>query len=339
MEKIEILTTVPFADESVKEIQLLSERINLTISPARQPEDIPLEIWAKTEILFTWGAIPDPETVPQLRWVQSYLAGADRLLSHPLAEKEDLLITTNSGANATQVAEHTIMMMLSLGRNLPDAFARQNQSEWLSNQEERQRMKELRGSVVGIIGYGAIGGHLARLLQPFGVEILATKANAKNPHYEGYLPEGQGDPEGDYFTRLYPPEAIKSVLQESDFVIVTVPLTKKTKDMIGEKEFNSFKAGSFLVDVSRGGVVNHDALIGALVQNKLAGAALDVFPEEPLPADNPMWQMPNVIISPHMAGVSPNYIRRAVQLFKENILRYMNAEQLLNQVNKKAEKS
>jgi phosphoglycerate dehydrogenase-like enzyme len=154
-----------------------------------------------------------------------------------------------------------------------------------------------------------------------------------HPEDTGYIPEGLGDPNGDYVHRLYPPQAIHSMLKECDFVIVTIPLTPTTRNLLGPTELAVLKPTAYLVDIGRGGVIDQAALIAALREHKLAGAALDVFPEEPLPADNPLWKLPNVILTPHIAGYSSAYDARAVALFAENLTRYLAGLPLYNQIN------
>jgi phosphoglycerate dehydrogenase-like enzyme len=185
---------------------------------------------------------------------------------------------------------------------------------------------------VGIVGYGSIGREVARLLHPFGVNVLAAKWDAMQPQDTGYIQEGFGDPNGDIPRRIYPFQALKSMIAECDFLVITVPLTPETDGLIGSEELDAMKPDSFLIDVSRGCVVDHIALIRALKDKKIAGAALDVFPEEPLPKDSPLWKFPNVIISPHIAGISPHYDQRAVALFTENLRRFLASEPLHNQV-------
>jgi phosphoglycerate dehydrogenase-like enzyme len=167
-------------------------------------------------------------------------------------------------------------------------------------------------------------------LQAFGAHVLATKFDAKQPIDYGYRIDGSGDPEGDYVHRLYPAQALTSMLKECDFAVVCVPLTPKTKDLIGLKQLMAMKPSAFLIDVSRGGVTNHADLIVALEEGQIAGAALDVYPEEPLPEDNPLWKLFNVILTPHIAGVSRDYDQRAVDLFSENLNSYLDGKSPLN---------
>ena len=183
------------------------------------------------------------------------------------------------------------------------------------------------------MGYGSIGRQVARLLAPFGAQVLATKRDAMHPKDPGYSVEGQGDPAGDYVIRLYPTEAVRAMAKECDFLVITVPLTPRTRDLINARVLDGMKESAFIIDISRGGVVNHNDLIAALRDRRLAGAAVDVFPEEPLAPDNPLWKLPNVLISPHISGNTPFYDTRAAELFAINLRRYLAGEPLLNLVN------
>jgi phosphoglycerate dehydrogenase-like enzyme len=330
---IEILITFPLSDELANRLRGISPQIHVTVSPAKKVEEIPSEIWGKTEILFTDHIIPLPNKAPNLKWIQFLFSGIDRWLEAPIVSTPGVLITTLSGAGVSQMAEHAIMMMLALGHKLPALSVSQRNSEWSKDRLERFVPLEVRGATVGIIGYGSVGRQIARLLEPFGVTVLATKRDAKSPVDNGYTSEGLGDPGGNLVHRLYPAEALKSMLKLCDFIIVSVPLTKMTQGMVSTPAFMSLKPGAYLIDISRGKVVDQSSLIKALQEGKLAGAALDVFLEEPLPADNPLWGMPNVIITPHLADNSSRFDLQACELFSENIHRYLAGLPLFNQYN------
>ncbi|NMB59334.1 MAG: D-2-hydroxyacid dehydrogenase, partial [Chloroflexi bacterium] len=165
---------------------------------------------------------------------------------------------------------------------------------------------------------------------PFQVTVLAAKRDLKQIKDEGYIPAGTGDPEGDFFTRLYPIEAMKSMLKECDFVVVAVPLTPATRNLISTEEFAAMKPTSYFIDLSRGGITDLTALKEALDKKLIAGAAVDVFPEEPLVATSPLWKTPNFLVSPHVGGVSPHYNARAVDLFCTNINRFLENVPLFN---------
>ena len=332
MEKtpVEMLITIPLDETVLDKFQQVFPRLNISHYVTRRVEDIPVDVWSKTEILYTDVVLPGASLAPNLRWIQFHWAGVEFLLDAPLAQRADLLLTTLSGAGAPQMAEYIVTMMLALGHRLPDLAANQQKADWPRDRWERFEPVELRGSTVAIVGYGSIGREVARLLQPYNAKVLAIKRDVMNPRDMGYFAEGLGDPEGNLFTRLYPVQAIRSVLKEADFVAVTLPLSPQTRNIIGSEELGVMKPTAFLIDACRGHVINQTALLNALQEKKIAGAALDVFIEEPLPANSAFWRLSNVIISPHISGASPFYEQRAYELVAENLKRYLSGGNLLN---------
>ncbi len=327
---IEVLITIPFTDVQVDTLRNISPRLTITVLPARKPEDIPLETWGKVEVLYTDRVLPPPAQVPNLNWIQFHSAGIDFAVDSPLLKMPSIVATTLSGAAAVQVAEYAVMMILSLGHRLLDLLANQAREEWPRDHWERFIPQELSGSTVGLVGYGSVGRQIARVLEPFGVTILATKRDVMHPQDVDYIQDGRGDPHGDYFHRLYPIQALGSMLKECDFIVDSLPLTPATRSLIGKDILAMLKPTAFLIDLGRGGIVDHEALISALQEHRLAGAALDVFPEEPLSPASPLWGMPNVIITPHLSGISSFYNDRAVALFGENLNRYLVGLPLYN---------
>jgi phosphoglycerate dehydrogenase-like enzyme len=332
---VDVLITMPFGTALIKPLQEVSPRLRITVHPAQNINEVPDELWKRCEVLYTDRTIPDAELAPNLKWVQFHYAGFDSTLGINFQERSGLTITTLSGAAASQMAEYVLTMLLAFGRKLPALSAQQKKAEWPKDRWERFKPRELRTSTVGIVGYGSIGRQVARLLREFGGTVLATKNDAMHPIDSGYTPEGMGDPSGDLVHRLYPAQAIKSMVKDCDFVVVSVPLSDKTRGLFDAEVLAACKPTAFLIDVSRGGIVDQDALIKALNEHKLAGAALDVFPKEPLDSKSPLWGMSNVIITPHIAGVSAHYDERAVVLFAENLSRYITDLPLYNIFNPK----
>lgn len=330
---IEVLITVDFSIDQIAQIEKASPRLHINNIPTQDTTDIPDEIWGKIKILYTTNILPSIEQAPNLRWIQFHWAGVNTLLDAPILKKPGLIATTLSGSSASQAAEYVVMMLLALGHHLLDAVSLQSRAEWPADRWERFHPLELRDSTVGIIGYGSIGRQIAYLLHPFGATILAAKQDAMHTEDRGYLPENMGDPNADLVRRLYPGKALCSMLKECDFIVVCTPKTPETINLIGENELAACKPTAFLVDISRGQIVNHLALIAALREHKLAGAALDVFPEEPLPADSPLWKIPNIFITPHIAGNTRYFKERALPLFLTNLERYLTGESLLNIIN------
>lgn len=328
---INVLVTVPFPEKLLNILRAVSSRLNVTVRKARSADDIPADIWQQTDVLYSSGVLPSPKQAPNLKWVQFHSAGIDSVIENPILQQGSVIATTLSGVHAPQMGEYVLMMLLAMGHKLPALLSLKGKPDWPRDRFERFLPVELRGSTVGIIGYGSIGREIARLLQPFEVSILATKWNAMQIKDSGYSQAKLGDPNGDLPRRIYPFQALKSMISECDFVVVAVPLTPDTQNLIGAEELAAMKPTAFLIDVSRGGVIDHIALIRALKDKRIAGAALDVFPEEPLPQDSPLWKFPNVILSPHISGNSPQYNQRAVALFAENLNRYLTGEPLFNQ--------
>jgi phosphoglycerate dehydrogenase-like enzyme len=332
---INVLVTVPFEDDLLEALRAVSDRIELLVYPAREVTDVPDDVWAIADVLYTMSVVPEPALAPNLRWIQAHSAGIDHLIQQPLIRSDDMVCTTLSGVHTTTMAEYTFMMMLAFGHRLPQILSHQAQADWPDEGRYATFLPlELRGSTVGIVGYGSIGREIARLANCFGMEVLATKRDVRHPaDPDGYVLPDTGDPEGDYFHRLYPPEALLTMVRDCDFVVITVPLTETTRMTFGAEAFEAMRDTAFLINVGRGEVVDEKALLRALQEGQIAGAGFDVFAAEPLPADSPLWKQPNLIISPHIAGNTADYNAKAAALFVENLRRYVKGEKLLNCVN------
>ncbi len=329
MSDINVLITLPFTEQLVERLRAVVPQVQIHVHPAKKAEDLPEELLPEIEVLYTISALPDPEMAPKLRWIQFHFAGVDHVADHSLL-RSGLQVTTLSGAAVPQIAEFALMCILAQSRHLSTMMTDPADVRWGENHFERYQPRELRGSMVGIVGYGSVGREIARLCHAFGASVLATKRDLKRLDDTGYTLNGLGDPEAELPDRLYPPQALPSMVSSCDFIVVTVPLTSQTRGMIDERVFGGMKPTAYLIDVSRGGVVDHGALVEALNENRLAGAALDVYPIEPLPDSSPLWGMPNVILSPHVAGTSEHYYERAADLFAENLHRYHVGRPLLN---------
>lgn len=328
-DEVHVLITLAFPTALQERLRAVSPRLRIHVHPASSAETLPEERLEEVEVLYSLGALPDPDAVPNLRWLQLHYAGVDHIIDHPLVAS-GIMITTLSGAAAPQLAEFCIMGMLMMSRRLVRMLNDPPEVRWDDERFKRYRGRELRGATVGIVGYGSIGREVARLCRAFGASVLAVKRDLKHLEDTGYTIEGLGDPEAEIPDRLYPPEAIGSMSSLCDYLVVTSPLTSETRGMVGENVLERMKATSVLVDISRGGLVDHGALVEALQDGKLAGAVLDVYPVEPLPKTSPLWNMENVILSPHVAGGSSQYYERATDLFAENLHRYLSDRPLLN---------
>jgi len=328
--KIEVLSTVALSEAQRMQLMEAAPGINISTFQVRRPDEIPNEIWTRTEVLYTDRIIPTPTQAPNLKWIQFHFSGIDFASGSPLLQRRDLQITNLSGAAVPQMAEYILMMLLALGHRLPEVIASQQRSEWPRDRWELFSPRELRGATVGLVGYGSINREVARLLQTFDTRVLAAKRDAMQPDDKDYTIPGLGDPDGSFFTRLYPTQAIKSMVKDCDFVVVTLPLTPQTHNLINAEVISAMNTNAFLIQAGRGGVVDQQALVEALQERRIAGAAIDTFSEEPLPANSPLWKLPNVIITPHIGGISSNYLSRAVDLFAVNLKRYVDGDALYN---------
>ena len=329
--EVKILSAISLSESQVEKIKAVDPRIEVHWYGRKDATRIPLEMWREAEILLTSGTpLPPPEQAPALKWIQLNFAGVEEDFRQDVHLREGVQLTSASGTMVSQMGEYVMMALLMLGHKAPEMLRYQQQKIWPDHRIEKLEPIELRGSTVGIVGYGSIGREVARLLYSYGAKVLATKRDVMHPEDDGYVPEGLGDPHGNYFHRLYPNEALNAMLKECDFVVVSPPLTPETRQLMSTEQFAVMKTGAFLVNVSRGPVVDTNALIEAAKSGKLGGAVLDVFEEEPLPAESPLWDAPNVVITPHIAGVSKRSMDALVDLFVANISRYLKGQELYN---------
>jgi phosphoglycerate dehydrogenase-like enzyme len=250
-----------------------------------------------------------------LKWVHALAAGVDRLL-FPEFIDSDIILTNSSGVHPIPISEHVLGMMLMFARGLHAAMKSQYQKKW-----ERPTPVELYGKTLGIIGFGSIGERIGQLGKCCGMQVIGLKRNVDYPTTNAH--------------RLLPPENLDALLERSDFVVCALPLTPQTTHYFTLKELKKMKDTAYLINISRGKTIEEEDLIEALQSGIIKGAGLDVFEEEPLPADSPLWDMDNVIITPHYAGSTPEYFNRAISIFCENVQRYLQGESLLNRVDKK----
>jgi phosphoglycerate dehydrogenase-like enzyme len=330
VDRIQILSTGRFNDAQLARLRAVSPQLHVIQHTVREADAVPSEVWAETEVLCTFGTLPTPDQAPHLRWVQVLSAGVNHVLDHPVFD-DGVILTNASGIHAIQIGELVLAMMLAWGQRLRRLIAYQSRAEWPEQRFELFLPQELRAANLGIVGYGSIGREVARLADAFGMSVLAYDESEDLVDH-GYLIPGVGDREGRIPGRFYSPGQLHAMLAECDYVVLSVPLTAATQDLIGMEELRAMKPSAFLVNIARGGVVNEPALIRALQEGWIAGAGLDVFVQEPLPADSPLWHMDNVILTPHIGGMTPFYDERATDLFMENLRRYLVGQPLLNQV-------
>ena len=330
-----VLVETAITKQWQERLRQLSPDLRFEFHPSKRVADVPEEPWKDVEILhMSGGNFPTQEQAPGLRWVQLYSAGANQALTQPLF-KSDVMFTTSSGVHSINIAEYVITALLTWYHRIPQLLELQKKSQWLSQEQSSKTMmpEELRDKTIGIVGYGSIGREVGRLAKAFGMRILATQQSDDHRDH-GFMLPGIGDPDGTLPEQYYKVEQLHDLLKECDVVVIAVPLTPQTKNLFNADAFNAMKQNAFLVNIARGDICDEEALINALQNKRIAGAALDVFKQEPLPADSPFWQMSNVILSPHVTGLTPHYLERAMLIFEANIKRYLAGEPLYNLVDK-----
>jgi phosphoglycerate dehydrogenase-like enzyme len=336
MRDVRVLSTRSFSTPWLDQLRSLSPRLVIEQITVDHAEEVPDSVWETVEVLYTWGALPDPAKAPNLRWVQLDTAGVNHLLDTPLWQS-DVMLTTLNGVAPSNMAEFALMMMMAFGHRLPLMLDLQRRHEWPSFQFRWDNFTphELRGATVGVIGYGAIGRELGRLAHAFGMRVLGmNRSGRSDPRPLTFaVPSLQGL-EGGEPDMLYTPAEMQEMMPQCDYVVVIAPYTEATHHLVDEAALRAMKPDAVLVNIARGGVVDETALIRALEEGRIGGAALDVFEEEPLPAESPLWGMSNVIISPHAAGFTSRYYDVIQELFGENLRRYLAGEPLLNQVDR-----
>ena len=256
----------------------------------------------------------------KLRWVQSAGAGVEWLWKIPGIAESDVVVTNTRGAHAATIAEHTFALLLSLTRQLPAFADYQRREEWARG-TINDSLVGIKGLTMGIVGFGNIGRNIGRRAAAFEMNVMAVDAKPGAP--------------GDGAAEVWPLERLTEMCRRIDVMVVSAPITPETRGMIGREQIGALKEGSYLLAMSRGGIVDEAALLDALTSGRLAGAGLDVTAVEPLPAGDPLWKAPNLIITPHSSPGSKLTMDLVWEIFGENVGRFLRGEPLTNVVDKK----
>ncbi len=276
---------------------------------------------------------------PHLGWVHSATSGVERALT-PAAMERDIVVTNARGVFSRPIAEHVLLMILAISRQLPELLELQRERTW-----QPLEGRELRELTIGIVGYGSLGRSVASLASAFGARVIALRrrpgegassgpasgaATAARPL--GAPEDGDEFPDEARVDRVLGPDGLHELLGESDIVVLAAPLTSETDGMIDEAAISAMKHDAWLINVARGRLVDDTALLRALTDHRIGGAALDTFRDEPLPPSSPLWELPNVILTPHTAWSSARVLDRSIDLFCDNLVRFSRGEPLRNVV-------
>jgi phosphoglycerate dehydrogenase-like enzyme len=276
-----------------------------------------------TDVLIGWAIAPEQFlTAPRLKWIHSPAAAVHQLM-FPELVRSDVIITNSGDVHGPVVAEHAVAVLLALAKRLPQAMHYQRKRQWAQELlwQQQPRPREISGATVMVVGMGSIGREFTARAKALGMRVLAVRENpAKGP--------GGAD-------EVYGPSQVGSVLPQADYVLLCTPLTPSTTGLINAARLGRMKPDSYLINVGRGSLVHEAALVEALQKGTIAGAALDVFGQEPLPLDSPFWALENVLITPHTAAVTDRLWNRHYQLIAENLSRFLAGRELLNLIDKR----
>jgi phosphoglycerate dehydrogenase-like enzyme len=297
------------------------------------PQHTFLDVWDRESLRqalldgdAAFAAFVDRDIVPgltRLKWVQAPAVGVGHILSEEMIASP-IVLTSARGVRARAIAEHVIGMAIALARQLPWVMAKRRDRTWnLDEIEASGSIRTLQQRLMGIVGLGSIGLEVAWAASGFGMRVWGIRKRVDDP-----LPP--------LLERVLPPDRLHELLASSDVVVLSAPLTPETRQLINADTLAVMKRGAFLINIGRGRLIDDEAVAAALRSGQLGGAALDVFTREPLDPASPFWDLPNVIVTPHMSGAMEDYWTPLVALFAENLRRFEQGQPLLNVVDKRA---
>lgn len=312
---LQILSFVRLSDQQVDLIHQSDPHCQCRCVRPKEADDILPEV----NILLGYDAQMDMEKLlprmPHLQWIHTYSAGVEILMSNDTFCQSDILLTNSRGIHGIPMAEHVLGTMLASSRCLIEAWENQKTHTW----KRLTDPDELFGKTAAIIGLGSIGREIAKHLKNMGMRIVAVKQK-KSPE--------------PFVDQLFIIDHLSEALSCADYVIVTLPLTPQTRKLFNASTFDMMKENVFFINVSRGDVVEENDLVEALVTKRIRGASLDVFAAEPLPDDSPLWDVPNLFITPHHSAISPMYLDRSLKIFRNNLQIFPQHVGMLNVVDK-----
>ncbi len=328
---MELIVDLPVYEPGLKKLQALDGvTVNLLAEPSESARERPIhEIENATMLLCTFPPANHRE-MKKLKLIQIASSGYTQLIGQGFAER-GVRCCNALGVFDAPIAEWNIAMMINLARNCKAMLLHQQQKIW---DRSARFQDEIRGRVVGIWGYGGIGRETARLAKALGMTVHVLSRSGVKPRENIYCVPNTGDPQGVLPDRVFGMDEKEAFLQSADFLIMAIPQTGATEGIVGEEALRLLKPTAFLLNPARGPLVKEEALIRALKERWFAGAALDTHYYYPMPPDHPLWEMDNVILTPHISGssASPHFLERVWDIFYENVLRFRQQQPLLNEL-------
>lgn len=305
-------------EELLDKIRKVNKKIEIKTAAETDPDVSEKLAWAEVLITSEFGML-NKENAKNLKWVHLTSAGTNKLPDFVV--DSEMVITNSSGVHPIPISEHVFALMLMLVRKIYKAYRIQVTEKKWKRSYEYYKPEELFGKTLIIVGMGRIGERIAQLAQVFGMEVYGIVRDV-NKKRNGHI-------------KLFSMDELKGLLKEADFVVNCLPGTEQTKGIFDLSLFKKFKPASFFINIGRGTSVVEKDMIQALKSGIIAGAGLDVFEVEPLPESSPLWKLENVIITPHYSGWNPNYTKRVINIFIENLKAYLKKEKMPNLVDKK----
>ncbi len=323
MSKLTVVSDQPVSPEQVGQIEaVLKPQGGCFINGLKELSGQELEqILSEADVIYLreGRTIEKFKEAANLKWMHIPWVGVNMVLADQAVVNSPAVLTNGAGIISASVADQVLAFILNFSRQMPLQWEAQKRKEW-SWKELRGRMDVLTDQTCGIIGYGNIGTDIGKRAKAFGMRVIATRSNPQAP--------------AEYLDLALSNEQLPELLAQSDFVVVTAPLTPETKGMIGKAQFEQMKPTAILINIARGQLVKEQELIEALQAGIIAGAGLDVFEKEPLPASSPLWELENVILTPHSAGIFQRLDQNSFDFFLKQLQRYVSGEKLKNIVDK-----
>ena len=330
------LSTLSFPESWLDALRTRVPGVEVLQVTAEKACDVPDEVWRGVDVLHTSAVLPDLAVAERLRWVQLDTSGVDHVRDTAVWDS-DLELTTIGGVSPVPLAEYVLFAILGFAHRLPAMLQARDTRSWPTAAARWTHFgpMSLDGARLGIVGYGRIGREIGRLARAHGLRVTGLTRTGRGPSVAELAAQvdfSRHDAGDD--AEIVGPDRLHELLGSSDFVVVVAPLTDRTRNMIDADAIAALKPGAVLIDVARGGIVDEAALLAGLRSGAVGGAALDVFAHEPLAPDSPWWTEPNVLATPHIAGLAPRYEEQVLGIVATNLARFVAGQPLLNRVDR-----
>lgn len=326
-----VLIDMPVYQPALEKLKALPGiNIKLVDSPEEKVRPLAEDLISDCDALFCTFPPENHSAMSKLKFIQISSAGFKQLIGQGFPER-NITCSNALGVFDVPIAEWNVAMMVNLARDMRGLMHNQDNETW---DRSARFQREIRGSVVGIWGYGGIGRETARLVKNMGMRVHVLSRSGVKPRHDVYSVPGTGDPAGILPDRVFLASEKEEFLKDLDFLIIAMPQTSDNEGIIGEAELNMLKSSAYILNPARGPLINEQALVSGLQNNRIAGAALDTHYYYPMPKDHPLWQMPNVTMTPHISGssLSPGFLERVWDIFVQNVERLLRNEPLLNKL-------